>query len=94
MPGCIRDSRKVKRIIQWDGKGAHCTMNVFKVTLYDGATPYIDKLEGVLIMLESVLSTMHENIDDGNLRDDEAITIEAIEMPEEEFKALPEWTGP
>ena len=64
-------------------------MRVYSVSLHDGACPYTEKLKDTLFAgLSDMLDEMAA--DDQNDR----IQIQVLEMSEDEYAALPEWSGP
>lgn len=63
-------------------------MKVYKVLLEEGACPLIeDSISGVLGNLETEIRELA-------IGETSEFTVEPIEMSEDEFRSLPEWTGP
>lgn len=65
-------------------------MRVFKVTVHDGANPFI--CENVDQLLEFLKPEFQNLLSEDNKND--TISISLIEMDEEKYRGLREWDGP
>ena len=60
-------------------------MILYRVFLYEDATPFIDTAENIAKNISEWLSDQEE---------EDTISIEKLEMSQEDFEKLPEWQGP
>lgn len=63
-------------------------MKVYKVLLYESACPLIEQ------SIDSVIESLRVEIEEKEVGEKTEFSVEPIDMAEDEFRSLPEWSGP